>query len=154
MVLLIIASASTPTWDQISFLDVSMVGESGTTRWGIFGSSLSNSIHLGYRIPDADNRVLHALTYTLILVPISAGLSGLALLFGICGAAHHRAGTVLMTITSMLAFVNALAGWVLSMVLFGITRKRLNEHALPYEADFGNAEWIGELCIRTDGNPF
>ncbi|OBZ68097.1 hypothetical protein A0H81_11937 [Grifola frondosa] len=33
----------------------------------------------------------------LILIPISAGLSGLAFLFGVCGASYHRVGTVFMT---------------------------------------------------------
>lgn len=144
MVLLIFASISAPTWNKISFMDVTGQG-AGTTHWGVFGSSLSGSSHLGYRIPGADSATLHTLSYTLILVPIGAGLAGLSFLFGLCGAAYHRVGTILMTLTSALALLATLLAWVLSMVLFGVARHRLNNRG--YHAKYQSAEWLGQSAM-------
>ena len=47
----------------------------------------------------------------------AAGLSGLAVLFGLCGAAYHRAGTIFMMLVSALAFLVTLVVWVVEMVL-------------------------------------
>ena len=55
----------------------------------------------------------HDLTDTLILNPVTAGLAGLAVLFGLCGAAYHRPGTILMAIAALLAFLVTLVAWVL-----------------------------------------
>ncbi|KAL0061088.1 hypothetical protein AAF712_012082 [Marasmius tenuissimus] len=83
---------------------------------------------------------MHNLTFALILHPIAAGLAGLAVLFGICGAGYHRAGTVLMTLLSGLATIITLIVWVLDMVLFGITRNRFRDNGIP--AQYGNANWL------------
>jgi len=52
---------------------------------------------------------------------VAAGLSGLAVLFGLCGAGYHRAGTVIMTLLAALATIVTLVAWVLSMVSIYIT---------------------------------
>jgi len=146
MVLLIFVCVSAPTWNAISFLDV----PEGTTsiHFGILGFT-GSQVHIGYRFPAAlgldtttlNTDVLHNLTETLILYPIAAGLTGLGFLFGLCGASYHRAGTVLMTLTTSLALLVTLVVWVLEMALFGIARDRIRDQGI--NAQFGNANWIG-----------
>ncbi|KAI0342009.1 pali-domain-containing protein [Trametopsis cervina] len=139
MVLLIFASVSAPTWDRISFLN------SEGLRFGVFGYS-GSSTHVGYKFPspigdgDINGGVLHNLTFTLILIPIAAGLSGLAFIFGSCGAAYHRSGTVFMSLLSALAFLVTLIAWVLEMVLFGIAHHRASDRGIAVK--WGNANWI------------
>ncbi|KAI0633420.1 pali-domain-containing protein [Trametes polyzona] len=143
MVLLIFASVSAPTWERISFLDAPTGGS--TTHFGVFGYTGSDT-HVGWFFPGAlgDDRIndhlFHNLTYVLILIPIAAGLSGLAVLFGLCGAAYHRAGTVFMTLLSALAFLVTLVAWVIEMVLFGVARSHMRDRGI--EATWGNANWI------------
>lgn len=145
MVLLIFVSVSAPTWDKISFMDVTRGGS--MERYGVFGSSADDSTHIGYRIAGADSGTLHSLSYALVLVPIGAALSGLAFLFGLCGAGYHRVGTILMTLFSAVALLVTLVAWVLSMVLFGIARNRLHDRG--YGAKFQNAEWIRECLLSS-----
>ena len=142
MVLLIFVSVSSPTWERISFLDV------GNLHFGVFGYTGSQA-HVGWYFPldatsQVSNRVntnvLHNLTYVLILYPIAAGLSGIAVLFGICGAAYHRAGTVFMSLVAALAMLATLIAWVISMALFGVARERLRDSGIY--ATWGNANWI------------
>ena len=79
----------------------------------------------------------------LILHPIAAGLSGLAILFGLCGAAYHRSGTILMAIAALLAFLVTLVVWIIDMVLFGIVRNRIRDAANTDDAaQYGNANWM------------
>ncbi|KAI0743768.1 pali-domain-containing protein [Daedaleopsis nitida] len=141
MVLLIFASVSAPTWNNVSFLNVGSTG----TRFGVFGYTGSDT-HVGWRFPQnlADDRLngglFHNLTFVLVLIPIGAGLSGLAVLFGLCGAGYHRVGTILMTLVSALAFLITLIAWVIEMVLFGVARNHMNDRGL--DAHWGNANWL------------
>ena len=73
-------------------------------------------------------------------MPSGAGLSGLAVLFGLCGAGYHRAGTVFMTLVSALAFLVTLVAWVLEMVLFGVARDHMRDRGI--NATWGNANWM------------
>ena len=74
-------------------------------------------------------------------MPLSgAGLSGIAVLFGLCGAAYHRAGTIFMTLISALAFLVTLVAWVVEMVLFGIAREHMRDRGI--DATWGNANWL------------
>jgi hypothetical protein len=145
-VLLIIVSISSPTWEAISFLDVTNGAE--TTHFGVFGYT-GSKVTVGYAFPVSrlgfyDTRlnsgVLHNLTFVLILYPIAAGLAGLSVLFGLCGACYHRAGTVIMSLLSALATLLTLIAWVCSMTLFGIARDHIRDHHL--HANYGNANWI------------
>ncbi|KAI0695539.1 pali-domain-containing protein [Cytidiella melzeri] len=139
MVLLIFASVSAPTWNRISFLDTP------GTNFGVFGYTGSQT-HIGYQFPSpiGDGKLnggsLHNLTFALILIPIAAGLSGLAFLFGICGAAYHRTGTVFMSIISALALLVTLVGWVLEMALFGIAHHDASKRGI--DVKWGNANWL------------
>ncbi|KAH8116766.1 pali-domain-containing protein [Phellopilus nigrolimitatus] len=145
-VLLLFVSISSPTWEKISFLDVSTGGQ--TTHFGVFGFT-GSSTHIGYLFPSSlgstnlNTEVMHNLTKVLILHPIAAGLSGLAVLFGICGASYHRAGTIMMSLAALLAFLVTLVVWVIDMVLFGIVRSRVRSAAnSDAAAQYGNANWI------------
>ena len=83
---------------------------------------------------------IHNLTYTLILHPIAAGLSGLAVIFGICGSEYHRTGTVLMALSSSLAALVTLIAFVLDLALFSIARHEF--HKLGSSSQYGNAIWL------------
>ena len=75
-----------------------------------------------------------------LTISLAAGLSGLAVLFGLCGAAYHRVGTIFMTLISALAFLVTLVVWVIEMVLFGIARNHFRDRGL--DATWGNANWM------------
>ncbi|KIY68014.1 pali-domain-containing protein [Cylindrobasidium torrendii FP15055 ss-10] len=146
MVLLVFVSVSVPTWNIIYFLK-SGTGSS-VTRYGVFGYTGSD-VHIGYdlnpSVLDFDSSSLntstiHNLTATLILHPIAAGLCALAVLFGLCGASYHRAGTVMMSLATALATLVTLVAWVLDMVLFGIAKKRFHDQGI--DAEWGNAVWM------------
>jgi hypothetical protein len=146
-VLLVFVSVSPPTWNKISFLDVTQGGK--TTQFGVFGYTGSGKAHIGYTFePDVlgysdtklNTGILHHLTYVLILYPVAAGLSGLSVLFGICGASYHRIGTVFMALLAALATLCTLVVWVISMVLFGIARKHIRDNG--GQAQYGNANWL------------
>ncbi|KAF8893402.1 actin cortical patch SUR7/pH-response regulator pali [Infundibulicybe gibba] len=164
MTLLIFVSVSSPTWEKISFLDVG--SGSSITHFGVFGFTGSKT-GIGYDFNPSglnidDNRlntsIIHNLTKVLILHPIgrvshiictiafelisptAAALSGLAVLFGICGASYHRVGTILMTLLSGLATIITLVIFIIDMVLFGIARNRFRDQGVP--AQYGNANWL------------
>jgi len=141
-VLLIFVCISSPTWEKISFLDVG--AGAGQIHYGVFGHT-GTGTHIGYDFVDegranVNTVVVRNLTKTLILHPIAAGLAGLAVLFGICGASYHRAGTVIMTLCASLATIITFIAWVIDMVVFGIARNRYRSAGIP--AQYGNANWL------------
>jgi hypothetical protein len=83
---------------------------------------------------------IHNLTVTLILHPIAAGLSGIAVLFGLCGSEYHRSGTVLMALSSSLAALITLIAFILDMALFSIARHEFRKFG--WSAQYGNALWL------------
>ncbi|TFY54200.1 hypothetical protein EVJ58_g8994 [Rhodofomes roseus] len=143
MVLLIFASVSVPTWNPVRFLTTTVDGT--TTSFGVFGYTGSDT-HIGWYFPSGvadgtlNDGLFHNLTIALILVPIAAGLSGIAFLFGLCGAGYHRVGTVLMTLVSALAFLITLIVWIIEMALFGIARDHVRERGGV--ATYQNANWL------------
>jgi len=92
------------------------------------------------RTGELGSSTIHNLTFTLILHPIAAGLSGLAVLFGICGSEYHRAGTVLMALSSSLAALVTLVAFVLDIVLFSIARHEFRKFG--WSSQYGNAIWL------------
>jgi len=147
MVLLIFVSVSAPTWEKISFLNVNQGGQ--TLHFGVFGYT-GTAKHVGYFFDSTrlglpgntqlNNKVIHNLTAVLILHPIAAALSGLAVLFGLCGAAYSRMGTIFMTLTTTLAALVTLIAWIIDMVLWGIARNRFRD--VGASAQYGNANWL------------
>ncbi|KAF8589037.1 pali-domain-containing protein [Ramaria rubella] len=154
MVLLVFVRVSSPTWESISFLDVTTGGH--TIHFGVFGYTGSgrsvgyffNPSVLGLPDTNFDNGVIHNLTFVLILHPIAAGLAAIAVLFGLCGAAYSRVGTIFMTISATLATLVTIIAWVIDMVLWGIARDRIRSAGssgdLPLDttAQYGNANWL------------
>ncbi|KAG8946007.1 hypothetical protein FRC04_012126 [Tulasnella sp. 424] len=144
LVLLVFATVSAPIWDSISFLNTNIGGRE--IHFGVFGYT-GSARHLGYAINQLDTRnnlfnstVVHNLTYVLVLHPIAAGLAFLAVVFGLCGAASHRVGTIIMSVAAALATILTLVVWVIDMVLFGILRNKLRGQGYP--AQYGNANWL------------
>jgi len=147
-VLLIFTCVSAPTWNAIYFLSATFGGETIHFGWG--GFTGSNGVHVGYSFTDAlpqlatnhrlSEDVIRHLTGALVLQPISAGLAGLATLFGICGASYHRTGTIMMSITAVLATLSTLVAWVIDMALFGIVRDQVKDNG--GQAMYGNATWM------------
>lgn len=146
-VLLIFASISTPRWDKVAFLTASSGDR--TLRFGAFGYEGSGTrlgykfspSYLGYDDKDLNNGILHNLTYTLVLIPIAAGLSGLSVLFGLCGVASKHVAPVFMTVFAAIATIVTLVAWVLAMVLFGIAKNHLKDHGYD-DAMYHNAMWF------------
>jgi len=144
-ILLILVCVSPPTWDKISFLNVNSAER--TIHFGVFGFTGSkvgfgykfNASSLGLSNDGPNTIILSNLTKVLILHPIAAGLIGLSVLFGICGA-YHRAGTVLMALFSAFATVCTLVAFVIDMIVFGIARNRFRDHGI--HAQYGNAIWM------------
>ncbi|KAG6331463.1 hypothetical protein ID866_7626 [Astraeus odoratus] len=138
MVQLVVVSLSTPVWDEISFMNVEDIG------FGIFGFTGSET-RFGYDFPipaaSHTTAILHNLTFALILYPIAAGLSGISVLLGLCGASCHRSGTVFMCFTTTASLLCTLAAWVTSTVLFAIVCAGYRD--IDYNATWGNATWIG-----------
>lgn|ERR1700722_2005434 len=83
------------------------------------------------------------LTLTPFICSQAAGLAGLSVLFGICGAVYHRAGTVLMSLLAATAALTTLIAFVADMVLFGIVRDRY--WGKGAHAQYSNANWL-TLC--------
>ncbi|KAF7966280.1 hypothetical protein HWV62_39243 [Athelia sp. TMB] len=146
-ILLVIVCISSPVWEKVSFLDVTNGGE--TTHFGVFGYTGSGT-HIGYAFAPSrlgftdsklDSGIIHSLTYVLVLYPVAAGLAGLAVLFGLCGACYHRAGTVFMSLLAALATLVTIVVWVISMILFSVAKSHVNDHTSG-SAKYGNANWI------------
>jgi len=146
MVLLIFVSISAPVWERISFLDVTTGGR--TIHFGVFGYTGSprsvgyffDPTVLGLDNTNLNNDVIHNLTFVLILHPIAAALSALAVIFGLCGAAYSRLGTIFMSLSAALATLVTLVAWVIDMVLWGIARNRIRSSGSS--AQYGNANWL------------
>jgi len=143
-VMLVIVSVSAPTWNAVYFLRAGTGARE--VHYGVFGFT-GSKVNVGYNFQNqlpgdhrlAEKAILH-ITDALILHPIAAGLSGLALLFGICGASYHRAGTVFMAIAAALAMLASLVAWILDMVLWSIARHEFRNENIS--ANYGNAVWI------------
>lgn len=69
----------------------------------------------------------------------------MALLFGLCGVGYHRAGTVLMTLSSSLAAIITLIAFVLDMVLFSIARHEFRKFG--WSSQYGNALWLTLVAL-------
>jgi len=145
-VLLVIVSVSSPIWDAVSFLDASFGGRE--VHFGVFGYT-GSARKLGYTIDPSilgvnndslNTAVIHNLTYVMVLHPVAAGLAGLAVIFGLCGAAYSRVGTIFMSLAAALATLCTLVVFIIDMVLWGIARNRIRDQGA--QANYGNANWM------------
>jgi SUR7/PalI family len=101
---------------------------------------LEIQIDITFRTGELSSSTIHNLTYTLLLHPIAAGLSGLAVLFGLCGVGYHRSGTVLMALSSSFAALVTFVAFVLDLVLFSIARHEFRKFG--WSSEYGNAIWM------------
>jgi len=145
MVLLIFVSVSVPVWNDISFLDARIDGRA--IKYGVWGYTGSKAT-LGYSLQPfgindtfLNNASLKNLTYMLVLHPIGAGLSFLAVIFGAFSAySYNRIGAILMTITSSLAFLVIAIAFSVDMILWNIVRTRFKNDGGT--ATLSNANWL------------
>jgi len=149
MVLLIFASVSVPVWNDVYFLNANINGR--VIRFGVWGFTGSQK-HLGYTFDPTvlgfssdklNSAIIHNLTFVLVLHPVAAGLAAIAVLFGLCGAAYNRFGTILMSLAAAVATLVTLVVWIIDMVLWGIARDRIRSDGPPGStAQYGNAVWF------------
>ncbi|KAH9942283.1 pali-domain-containing protein [Epithele typhae] len=140
-ILLVIASATPPTSNVSSFLDVG-----GDLHFGVFGYTGSPKT-VGWHFPAAvaddylNQDVFHDLTHALVLVPVCASLAGAAFLINLLGATCAGwVATAFASILSTIAFAILEIAFILEMVLFGLARSHLRERGV--DATLGNANWI------------
>ncbi|WWD03949.1 hypothetical protein V865_002007 [Kwoniella europaea PYCC6329] len=150
LVLLLFASISPPAWDEVDFLHAQT--PSGKVVYGVFGYCIKNGAcshrSVGYELtlPGASNvslndKILHNLTYTLILHPIAGGFAFFSLVFGLLAAcAASRIATIFMALAAALGAVVTLVIFVIDMVLWNVLKNRI--HDAGYEAGLGNANWF------------
>jgi len=102
---------------------------------------------------DLNTKVLHNLTYALILHPIAGGLGFLAFLFGLIGVGvASRGATIVM---SLLAFLGAVAGlvvFVIDMVLWNVLKNRLTDN--NYDAKLVSCSSPHTLTLQGIANWF
>lgn len=76
----------------------------------------------------ANSKVLHNLTYLLIIHPIAGALCLFAALFGLLGVcAASRFATVMMAIMAFCGFFLALFIFVIDMVLWNLVKTRVTD---------------------------
>ncbi|WWC91900.1 uncharacterized protein L201_006849 [Kwoniella dendrophila CBS 6074] len=150
MALLIFASVTPPAWDKVNFLHATT--SAGRVVYGVFGYCIEGGAcshrSEGYNLelPGADNvvlnsKVLHNLTYTLILHPIAGGLAFFALVFGLLGAScASRVATIFAALTAGFAALVTLVIFVIDMVLWNVLKNRIQDAG--YSAGLGNANWF------------
>jgi len=153
MGLLIIVSVSTPIWKDVYFLKATLAQATGTVpagtlkvgMWGYCVGSTCSSKTFGYNIDfiTAANashaKILHNLTYALILNPIAGAATLLALFFA--WSPHFVMG-VLASLLSFLAFIITIAALGVDLGLVLTARSRINKLGAGNHATVGNATWF------------
>ncbi|KAL8280380.1 hypothetical protein RQP46_007297 [Phenoliferia psychrophenolica] len=166
-VLLIVVSVSLPVWKSVYFLDVdfsvsSSIGGLRATsdhlrlgNWGLCLGDVCTKARLGYNLDFIENNtsgdlhlaasILHGATYALILHPIAAGFTFLALLVSL--STHFVVG-ILASVLALWAFVLTLIAFVIDLVIFITARDRLTKHSSSLlgssdlSASYGPALWL------------
>lgn len=134
MALLIVASVSSPIWDSVGYLKGQIQGQDITFgNWGWCTSAACTSAKLGYprnfisqltgQQNIASETVLRNLSYTLILTPIAAGITFIALLFAL---GTHLVLGILGSLAALFAFIVTIVALGLYLGLFIVTRNRIN----------------------------
>ncbi|ORY56812.1 SUR7/PalI family-domain-containing protein [Leucosporidium creatinivorum] len=153
-VLLIVVSVSTPIWESVYFLKADIVGGGSSTngliklgQWGYCVGSACSKSKLGYDLDaittatdgQVSASIVHGLTYALVLNPIAAGFSFIALLFALCS---NLALGIIASVLSGWAFLVTIIALALDLGLFVTARHRLNDASDNINASFGNALWL------------
>ncbi|BGP20706.1 hypothetical protein JCM10213_001048 [Rhodosporidiobolus nylandii] len=149
MALLVVASVSSPIWDNVGYLHGHINGQSFTMgNWGYCAAGSCSSAKLGYDRnflsslvgnSGAGASVVHGLSVALILTPICAGLSALALLFAL---STHLVMGILASLLSLLALVATVVSLGLDLGLFLTARQRINNNIPNSHATVGSCIWL------------
>jgi len=147
IVLLILICISAPIWDTVNFLLV--FNEESYFSFGVFGYT-GIPTQIGYHFPITSDKLassnVHNLTYTLILHPIVACLSCLAVLSDLFGTKYGCWVTYHATMTlSLLAVLVAFVALVLDMILFTIVGNEFVKSG--FNASYGWAMWLFLLTV-------
>lgn len=148
-VLLIVASVSSPIWDNVGFLHGHINGQSFTLgNWGYCAAGSCSSAKLGYDrnflssltgTDGAGASIVHGLSVALILTPICAGLSAIALLFAL---SSHLIMGIIASLAAVLAFVATVVSLGLDLGLFLTARQRINDNIPNSHATIGSCIWL------------
>ncbi|GAA6006672.1 hypothetical protein JCM11491_003138 [Sporobolomyces phaffii] len=138
MALLIVASVSSPIWDHVGYLKGTINGQDITFgNWGWCTSAACTSAKLGYprqfisQLTGVQNiaseTVLRNLSYTLILTPIAAGITFIALIFAL---GTHLVLGILGSLFALFSFIVTIVALGLYLGFFIVTRNRINNLGL------------------------
>ncbi|GAA5938145.1 Tos7p [Sporobolomyces koalae] len=134
MALLIVASVSSPIWNHVGYLKGRINGQDITFgNWGWCTANACTKAKLGYprnfiseltgQANIASQTVLRNLSFTLILTPIAAGITFIALLFAL---GTHLILGILGSLAAFFSFLVTIVALGLYLGLFIVTRNRIN----------------------------
>ncbi|GAA6011046.1 hypothetical protein JCM10207_005476 [Rhodosporidiobolus poonsookiae] len=146
---LIVASVSAPIWDTVGFLKGTVNGRDITFgNWGWCSEGQCSSAGLGYDRNFIDSvvgtdgvgdAVIHGLSKTLVLTPICAGLSFIALLFAL---STHLAMGIVASLLSLLAFIVTIVSLGLDLGVFVTARNRINDRIANSDVHLASCIWL------------
>ncbi|GAA5982891.1 hypothetical protein JCM10908_006823 [Rhodotorula pacifica] len=149
MVLLVIASVSSPIWDSVGFVKGQLNGQSFTSgAWGFCFGGVCSDATFGYnqqRLAQltgtnaAANAIRYTYSKTLILAPISAGLAAIAFLFSL--STHFVMGLI-ASLWGVVAFISTCVLLGLSLGFFIPLRNRLNNNVPNTNVHLSVVVWL------------
>ncbi|BGP43902.1 hypothetical protein JCM10450v2_008103 [Rhodotorula kratochvilovae] len=141
MALLVVASVSSPIWDNVGFLKGTINGVRST--FGNWGYCTANGDR-GYLSSVTGNsgaggRIMYSLSKALILGPIAAGLTFIALLFAL---STHLVMGLLASLMSLLALLATLVYLGLALGFFITARNRINNNIPNSSMHLSSVIWL------------
>jgi len=148
-VLMVIVSVSVPVWKSVHFLEATLANGQVITmgNWGVCIADTCSKSKLGYNIDyilsqggssRISSSIVHGLTYALVLNPVAAGLSFVALLFAV---GHNFILGLLGSLWAFFAFLVTVVALGIDLGVFLTARHRLN-NVSGVNAELGNAMWF------------
>ncbi|KAM0751013.1 pali-domain-containing protein [Meredithblackwellia eburnea MCA 4105] len=148
-VMLIIVSVGLPVWDSVYFLKANLNGQLiRMGQWGVCIGNQCSHKKLGYDLSfiqetaagdtKAGTTIVHGLSYALVLNPIAAAFSLLALLFAL--SSHFVLG-IFAALLSFFAFLVTLVALAIDLGLFVTAHHRLTDQGAT-NVEYHNALWF------------
>lgn len=150
-----VLQVSSPIWDSVGYLKGEIQGQGITFgNWGWCTSAACTSAKLGYprnfisQLTGSQNiaseTVLRNLSYTLILTPIAAGITFIALLFAL---GTHLVLGILGSLAALLAFIVTIVALGVSLrSLLIVSPKRRTDTALS----LFSSTWVSSSSPETE----
>ncbi|KAL1412408.1 hypothetical protein Q8F55_000153 [Vanrija albida] len=147
--ILLVLTLSTPIIRRLTFMQITT--NATTLRLGVLGycnSQRCSSKHIGYdlsavvRAATNNNNLkdhYSTLTKSLVMVPISCIITGVAFLISLCS---QKMGYCVSGIVSLFAFISTLAALICESVLFAALRDDLRRNTSARVSNFGIAHWL------------